>query len=423
MNFRKQTLANGLRLITVPIAGSLTTTVLVLVEAGSEYETKEINGLSHFLEHMCFKGTKTRPSSQNISKELDTLGAHYNAFTSDEMTGYYATIAKENTDKAIEIISDIYLNSLLKEEDIDKERGPIIEEINMREDDPGSKVWELWPELLYGDQPAGWKITGSKESVKMLKREDFLRYFNKRYIAENTVVVIAGDIDEVKVTETVNKFWEKVQRGMRTQKPKTIESQSEPRILLKYKQLDQTHLKLGVRAYTITDPRRFPAGIIMNILGGKMSSRLWLRIREEMGVAYYVHSDYDFDIDHGYIAIAAGVSNEKLEAVVKVILEEFKRLKTEKLTDKELEEAKSNMIGRLAISIETPEDWADFYGNQEIMTGSIMSPEERMAKIRKVTVEDIQTVANDLFKDEKLNLVLIGPHKDQEPLKTLLKLG
>src|SRR3989344_3446299 len=290
MTFKKTVLDNGLRVITAPQPDNPAVTILVLVEAGSEYETKEINGLSHFLEHLCFKGTEKRPKAIDIAGELDGIGAFYNAFTSQEFTGYFAKAEAKHLGKILDVVSDIYLNSVFDSKEIDKERGVIIEEINMYEDLPMARVHYLFLELLYGDQPAGWNIVGEKENIRALNREDFISYREKHYLAGRTIVVVAGDIKEDEVIAKIENIFRGSPTGRELKKSKPDERQEKPELLVKYKESDQTHLILGVRGCDVFDKRRFAAEIIADILGGGMSSRLFQKIREEMGAAYYVNA-------------------------------------------------------------------------------------------------------------------------------------
>lgn len=412
-NFNKITLKNGLRIILAPKNDSLATTVLVLVEAGSKYETKEINGISHFLEHMCFKGTKKQPKSIDISSELDAIGASYNAFTSHEYTGYFAKAQPKHFDKILDVISDIYLNPVFEQKEINKERGVIIEEINMYEDLPQKRVHELFTALLYGDQPAGWDIAGKKEVIQKLNCEDFIKYHNEHYLPQSTLAIISGKFDENAVEKT-EKIFSSINLGGKTPKIKTEEFQSKPEIFVKHKKSDQTHLVLGVRTFDVFDKRKYALQVLSNILGGGMSSRLFQKIREELGAAYYVHSEADFFTDHGFLAVSAGVDNKRVDIVISAILEEFKKMAQEPVSQKELERAKEYLIGHLFLSLETSDEIAGFYGGQEILTGKIITPQELAEKIQAVKVGEIQEIAKEIFKNEKLNLVLIGPFSAED---------
>jgi len=420
--YKKTTLDNNLRIITVPMSDSLTTTVLILVEAGSKYETKEINGLSHFLEHMCFKGTAKRPKSIDISSQLDSIGAVYNAFTGMEYTGYFAKARPEHFDNILDVVSDIYLNQIFELKEIDKERGVIIEEINMYEDLPMRRVQELFTGLLYGDQPAGWDIAGRKDVIKKLVRDDFVKYRKEHYLAKSSLVVLAGKFNEDEAIEKIKNAFKGIKSGEKTQKIKTIENQNKPEVFLKHKETDQTHLILGCRAFDVFDERRFVLEILADILGGGMSSRLFQKIREEMGAAYYVSSDADMFTDHGYLAASAGVDHNKINEVIEAILSEFKNLATKAVDNKELSRAKEHLVGHLIMGLETSDNLASFYGGQEVITKKLMAPEEIIKRIQSVASEEIMAVADEIFKNQKLNLAIIGPFKEKERFEGIVKL-
>lgn len=407
--FKKTILKNGLRIITIPKKDSLATTVLVLVEAGAEYENKKINGISHLLEHMCFKGTKRRPKAIDISSELAALGAESNAFTGYERTGYYAKAQPKHFDKILDIVADLYLNPILDPKELDKERGVVIEEINMIEDIPMRKIGYLFLELLYGDQPAGRSIAGEKEIIKKLTRQDIVDYRKKHYLASATTVIASGNFNEKNAIKKISDAFSEISTGKKDKKIKTKENQKKPAILLKKKESDQAHLILGTRAFNIFDKRIYAAMVLSDILGGGLSSRLFQKIREEMGAAYYIRSSADLMIDHGYFAVASGVNISKLELVVKTIIDELKKSKNELIGDKELQKAKDHLVGQLFISLETSDELAEFYGEQETIAKKIITPQELAKKIQTITAEEIMIVAQDIFKKDKLNLAIIGP--------------
>ncbi len=421
--FNKITLGDGLRIITVPKPDSLTTTLLVLVEAGSKYESKEINGISHFLEHMCFKGTKKRPRSIDIASELDSLGAVYNAFTSMEYTGYFAKAQPKHFDTILDVVSDIYLNQVFNSQEIDKERGVIIEEINMYEDLPMRRVQELFTNLLYDDQPAGWDIAGRKDVIKKLLRDDFVKYHNEHYLAKSSLVVAAGKFNENNVIEKIQKSFLPIKSGKKTPKAKTAEHQQNPVVLLKNKETDQTHLVLGVRAFDVFDERKYALEVLADILGGGMSSRLFQKIREEMGAAYYVSASADLFTDHGYLATSAGIDHNKINQVIKTVLEEFKNLAERPAGKNELQRAKDHLIGNLIVGLETSDQLAGFCGGQEIITKKIITPADLIRKIQGVGAEEITKVAKDIFQNRKLNLAIIGPFKEKEIFEKILVLS
>ena len=418
--FKKIILKNGMRIILAPQKDSLSTTVQVFVSAGSKYENKKNNGISHFLEHMCFKGTKKRPTAFDIASELDGMGASYNASTGHEATTYFVKARGENTDQVLDVVSDMYLNQVFDISEIEKEKGVIIEEINMIEDDPRRKIWDIYLELLYGDQPAGWDIAGTKETIRNMKREDFVNYHNEHYVASATVVVVAGNFKEKEIIEKIEKYFAGISISEKAQKEKIIEKQKKSELILGYKETDQTHLVLGVRTFSAFDERRYALDLLSDILGGGMSSRLFQRIREEMGAAYYVYAGSDFYSDHGYLAIPAGIDNNRVEEVVSAIIEEIKKIRDEKISKDELERVKERFLGLITIGLETSNRLTGFYGGQEIETGKILTPEELIKKVQAVTIEDIQNVAKEIFQNNKLNLALIGQFKEKEKLEKIL---
>jgi len=421
--YTKTTLKNGLRIITVPQKSTQAVTVLVLAGTGSKYEKKEISGISHFLEHLLFKGTKKRPTPIDVILPLDRVGGVYNAFTSEEYTGYYAKVAAEHFDLALDIISDIYLNSKLDPKEMKKEKGVIIEEINMQHDHPMSYVQILWNRLLYGDQPAGWDIAGTKESVLGISRKQLLSYRKNQYVASDTVICLAGDIGKNSQNlEKVKKYFS----GMRIKKPKgkepVIEEQNKPRCLLEGRNTDQTHFCLGVRGYGLFHPQRYSQELLAAILGGMMSSRLFVKVREELGLAYYIKTSASADTDTGCLVTQAGVDNQKAEKAISAILKEYKKISQKKVPLKELKKAKDNLKGKMSLLLETSDAQASFYALQELLENKILTPKEIYAKINKVGADDILKLSRDIFQPQKLNLALIGPFGDKSKFQRLLKL-
>ena len=421
MKFTKKVLHNGLRVITVPMADNPTATVLVLVEAGSKYETKKINGISHFLEHMCFKGTTKRPKAIDISKELDALGSQYNAFTAQEYTGYYAKSDAKHFKQIFDIVSDIYLNSTFPETEMQKEKGVIIEEINMYEDMPPRHVQDLVMQLLYGDQPAGWNIAGEKKNILEMQRENFVQYKKAHYVPSATTIVVAGQVTEKKVMEEVKRVFGKIPSGQKSKKIKVKEEQSKPEALVNFKKTDQTHFVLAVRTYDLFNKKNAILSVLGGVLGGGMSSRLFQKLREEMGVGYYVRAYNDTYTDHGFFQVSAGVDNKRIEEVIQAILIECKKLKEISVEEDELNKVKECLIGNMKLSLESSDDIANFFGGQELLKHEIKSVEDRANEIRKVTAKEIKALANDIFQDKKLNLALVGPFKDKAKFLKILK--
>lgn len=417
---KKKIYENGLRVITVPMKDNPTVTVLILVGVGKDYETKDINGISHFLEHMCFKGTEKRPSPRSISLELDKMGCQYNAFTGNEYTGYYAKGDPKNFKKMFDIISDIYLNSIFSENEIEKEKGVIIEELNMYEDMPQSHVQDLFEEVLYGDQPAGWKIVGTKDTVMNMSRKKFIDYKNKHYVADNTLIIVAGRVKSIDVYKEVDKHFVNIKNSKNHKKQKTKLPKKHSNILIKNKQTDQTHLVLGVRSFPLSDNRSVIVSMIGAILSAGMSSRLFVKLREEMGVAYYVRASNDISTDHGSFQISAGVNNSKVEEVLKEIMDECKKLTIEKISEVELDKVKSFLAGNIKMSLESSDDVANFYGGQELLKKETKTLEEKIKEIKDIKPEEIKKIAKLIFKKNSFNLSLIGPYKDTKKIQNLI---
>ena len=416
-----KTLSNGLQLLLVPMKDQRTATVIVLVETGSKYETKEKNGISHFLEHMCFKGTTNRPNAQIISSELDSLGAEYNAFTGQEYTGYYAKVAAKQLPRAIDIVADVYCDPLLGADEIEREKGVIADEINMYEDIPMRKVGELLMELVYGDQPAGWGIAGKKETIRSFTRKDFLKYRTAHYVPEATTVIVSGNFDPKKVEQLIKQKFNGFLHGKKKGKKKVNDKQDAPHLLLQYKESDQTHLILSFRSFPLKHKHNSTLTLLGALLGGGMSSRLFQKIRNELGLGYYVHAANDAYTDHGLFTASAGVDNSRIDEVIPAILAEFKRFRDELTPDEELKKAKDMIAGRLVLGLESSDELGQFYGFQHILKKEMRTPEEVIREMNAVTARDIRAVAQKIFVPERFNLAMIGPWKDERRFSALLR--
>lgn len=397
-------------------------TVLVMVETGSKYETKEVNGISHFLEHMLFKGTSRRPLANDISRELDSIGAHYNAFTGYEYTGYYAKSDVRHLDTVLDLISDMYLNPLFEQKEIDKERGVIVEEIRMYQDMPQVRVQDAFMQVMYGDQPVGWNIAGTESNVKSFKKEDFIAYRDAHYVAGATTVVVAGGIDEQECLGKVEKAFAALSTAPKAGKVPVVESQSAPQIKLDYRETDQTHLVIGLRTFSISDPRIPAMRMLSTVLGKGMSSRLFSRLRDDLGICYYVKIDHDAMTDHGALTISAGVDNGRVEEAVKEILAQLRRLKDELVPEAELNKARDYLSGTTMLELETSDARADFAAFQEVLKGKVEQPSEILERLCAVTAEDIRNLAREVFKDEGLNMAITGKFKDEEVFRGYFKL-
>lgn len=422
MNFKKTTLKNGLRIITAPMQGTETVTVLVMSGVGSRYESKDEAGLSHFVEHMLFKGTKKRPNTLAISEELDSIGGNFNAYTGKSRTAYYAKADSNHFKVVLDVISDIYLNSKIENKEINCERCAIIQEMAMYEDMPSQNVGDVFEKLLYGNQRLGREIIGTKKTVKSFTRKDFMQYLKRFYTAKNTIVCVAGKFDEKKELAKIKKSFSEINLGEKEDFEKVTEKQNAPKLKIKNKKTDQTNLIVGARTYDMSHPDRYVLKLLAVILGGNMSSRMFINIREKLGLAYYIQTSADSYQDAGYLATQAGVDHKNLPLAIESILKEYNKTAFRKVSEKELQKAKDYIKGKTVMGLESSNAVAEFLINQEIYRNEILTPEQIFAKLDKITVEDIQRVAKDIFVPENLNLAVVGPHKNNKvKLEKVLK--
>ena len=399
-------------------------TVLVMAGAGSRYENRKNSGISHFLEHMAFKGTEKRPTAMDISSLIDGMGGEFNAFTGKETTGYYIKSAKDKMETSIDVLSDMLMHSKFEPEEIEKEKGVIIEEINLYEDMPARKIGDIYEQLLYGDTPMGWDIAGDKDIIRSITRADFMTYLGEFYSASNLTVVVAGGIDSDAAFALVEKYF----NPMRQFTPKAFEqlheAQVKPAVLIKQKQTEQIHIALGVRTIPISSPKRYPLSLLSAILGGGMSSRLFHEIREKRGLAYYVRSSSDEYADVGTFVSTAGIDPKRVTEAVQVMVDEYGKVSRGEmqLTDEEVTRSKEFLKGHLVLDLEDSRSVSGFYAHQELLEEKIETPEDVLTQIDKVTKEDIESVGKEFFKEQTLNLALIGNFNDGQKLESLLKL-
>ena len=421
MKYQKYTLKNGLRVLLAPMKETQTATVIVMTGVGSRYETRAENGLAHFLEHMFFKGTERRPTAMDISKELDAIGAEYNAYTGKDRTAYYAKVEAHHWETALDVVSDLFLNAKIEQEEIDRERGPVLQELNMYEDMPMRHIGDLWELHLYGDTPLGWEIIGPKENLRRFMRADFIKYLKRGYVAENVVIGVAGNIDPKRVKKEIEKHFAGIRTGKRPVFKKNTKKQSVPEVFVQSKKTDQTQFILGVRTYDMFHPDRYVLSVLSTLLGGGMSSRLFMAVRERRGLAYSVHTMTEAFHDAGYLATQTGVEHENLEKTIAVILDEYRKVATEKVEASELKKAKEYIKGKLAMGLEGSDDVVEYLVSQETIRGEITLPKEVAKRIDQVTADDVLRVAGDIFVNKKLNLAVIGPKASVAKLKKLVK--
>jgi len=399
-------------------------TVMVMVKAGSRYETKSNSGISHFLEHMAFKGTEKHPTALDISSLIDGMGGEFNAFTGKETTGYYIKSSKDKIETSLDLLSDMLMHSKFDQKEIDKERGVIIEEINMYEDLPMRKIGDLYESLLYGDTPMGWDVAGEKAIIQSINRSDFLSYMGGLYSADNMTVVVAGGIDSDSVEKLVEKYFGQMHSFQTKKYDAVIESQKKPEILLKHKTTEQIHIALGVRTIALNDPKRYELSILSAILGGGMSSRLFHEVREKRGLAYYVRSSADEYSDAGTLVSTAGVDPKRVIEAIEVMVAEYQKLASGKmdLSDKELKKAKEFIKGHFVLDLEDSRSVASIYAHEELLQDKVENPDEFLEKIESVTKEEVENAGKQFFVEKGLNLALIGNYEDKERLEKILKL-
>jgi len=424
--YKLKTTASGLNLVTIPMIGAKTTAILIIIATGSKHETRNTSGLSHFLEHIFFKGTKKRPDTLTISSELDKLGGVYNAFTSKEYTGFWIKTASEQIVPAIDVLSDMLLNSKFDQTEIKRESGVITEEFNMYLDNPMAHIEDVFEECLYGDTPAGWSTIGTKANIARFNRQDFVKYFKSQYKTNNTFICLAGKLPK-NSEQLLNKSFAKWSKGKAKKKLVTKEKQLRPTIKLEYKKTDQAHFSLGVRTVPHGDKNEATLNVLGTLLGGPMSSRLFINLRERQGLCYYVKTQNENHSDTGYLTTRAGVTVDKIAKAISIIISEYKNLTTELINDKELTKIKQFIAGRILLGLESPDDVANWYGSQLVINQQQtkkkkpITPEEFLKEIKKVTARDIQTLAKKIFTPKNLNLAIIGPYKDKKVFEKLLK--
>ena len=418
---KKFILDNGLKVLFSPMNGTKVVTVNLFVKCGSRYENSVNNGVTHFIEHMLFKGTDSRKDAFSISKEVDSMGADINGATSHEYAYFYIKALKDHFEKALDILSDIIMNSKFEKKDMAVEKNTIIEEISMRKDNTGSYVWELYNTLLYGSQPLGFPISGSEAVIKKLSRNEVTGCWKKYFTGKNIIISIAGDMAFEKTFLLVKKYFSGIASGRESGFRKISQDQKKPAILKYEKATEQVYLCLGNRTFNYTHPDFSVMEIINGILGMTMSSRLFVILRETKGLVYSVSTSNDFFSDTGNFSVYAGVNEKNLQKTLKIVLSEFYRIKTEKTGTEELDRIKKSMEGYLYMVLDSSSGMSNYTGRQELHRGEVQSPVERMALLNKVTADDIIRVSRNIFKKETLNLALAGPVKEENSILELME--
>lgn len=417
---KKTVLSNGVRLLEVPVKGTKTFTFLVMVGTGSRYETRENNGISHFLEHMFFKGTKKRPNTLAISSALDRIGGEFNAFTSKEYTGYYAKVDGTHAGAAIDVITDMLLHSKFDTREIQREKGVILEEINMYENNPMIHIDDLFEGCLYGDTPLGWDTIGTRDNIKGFSRKDFISYQERQYRGEGIVATLAGNFTASDVA-TARTLLEELPSGAPQAAVAQTGFQSRAVCAVKNQRTEQVSVSVGVRAYGHHHPDYIASKVLATVLGGSMSSRLFIAVRERQGLAYQVHTHVDGYSDTGYLTTTIGTSAATVERAVATTLKEYKKIAKSIVQADELQKAKDYLHGKLVLGLEASDARASWYAKQEVLGMKVLAPEEYYQAVADVTAAKVRQVAKDIFKNEGLNLAAIGSGLDKKKLAELLE--
>jgi len=418
IDYKVKTLKNGLKIITAPIKTTDAVTVFILTGVGGRFENKENNGISHLVEHLFFKGSKNYKTANIINKELDSLGANYNAFTGSEYTGFYIQSAADDFSKSFALLSDMFLNPLFPEEEFEKEKTVVLEETKYRHDMPQWLIHVLSQKGMFGSQPIGMDISGEADKIKAFKHSDIVSFYKTYYRPSSSIIVIAGnpkDSDwEKTVEETFQDFAHQEIPIFEPYKPVGTE-----KLISRIKKVDQTHFSFSALTYPRNDPKNYALSILITILAGGSSSRLFTKIREEKGWAYDVRSDISQYHDTGTISIYGGLMQDKVANAMEIILKEIEDLKKNGPNQDELERAKKNLRGHLALSLEDSMEIAGFLSDEIFYLKTIRSPEEIVAAWEKVTADEVKAVAQEIFQSGKMGLALIGPKDYKKQLENL----
>ncbi len=425
MQYAKSVLSNGLRVITIPMPSLESVTVSIWAKTGSRNENSKNNGISHFLEHMFFKGTTNRPTAKQIAEEIDSIGGIQNAGTSKEYTEYYIKCRADKIETAFDLLSDMAMNSLLDESEIEREKGTIIEEIRMYEDTPMISIGEVFESLIYSGHTLGMDIAGTEKTVGGMKRGDFIDYQKNFYNPENMILTVAGGVTQEDSFSLAKKYFSgmsnlQIRKSTNDQYKAT---QTAPKIKLHNKKKEQTHVILGFLADGKNYKGKYAQTILSAILGGGMSSRMFTEVRERRGLAYAIRTSMDRYTDIGYMGTYAGLDTKRAEEAVKVMLEEHYKILNSKflISNAELLKAKEFLKGHLALALEDTSDVSSFFGDQELFSQKVLTPEEVFKKIDKVTMDEVNFEAKRLFVPERLNLAIIGPYESDSKFVKIIK--
>ena len=425
MDYKLQNLSSGLRVLTVPMPNLESATITVWVKTGSRNEEEKIGGISHFLEHMVFKGSKMRPTAKEISSAVDAIGGEFNAATSKDWTNFYIKAGVNNLETAFDVLSDMVLHPLLKEDEIEREKGTIIQEIAMYEDTPMVKIGEVFENLTFAGNSLSKDTAGTAKSVKRITKNDFERYRKIHYYPENMLVSVAGGVSETEVLKLVKKYFvEFAHSGSGIESINNFQTkQIKPQIKIKTKKEEQAHFILGFLGDGRKYQGRYAQGLLAAILGGGMSSRLWIEVRERRGLAYAIKTSIERYLDTGYLGTYAGVDPKKVDETISVILDQTYGITSGKypITKKELKDFKEFLKGHLVLALEETKDVSAFFSDQVLFMDEILTPEEIFKKVDDVIIDEVNYEAKRLFVPSRLNLAVIGNYNNKGKFEKLLK--
>ncbi len=422
MKYTRKVLPNGLTIIEVPSTDAESVVVDFFVKTGSRSETPKENGISHFLEHFLFKGTQKYPTAMSITEMIDGIGGEMNANTGKEHTQYYIKAHSSSLELIFNVLTDMIQQPLLDDEELEREKGVIVEELHMYRDMPMVEIENILEELMWTDQPLGQNIVGSKETVTKFNTNMFRSYLERHYQTPNMILGVSGKFDSKQLNELINKYWRKIPKKAFHKWNKAKDEQKVPRLKVQYKDTQQAHLAFGFKGFPFGHKNNAAALVLGAILGGGMSSRLFSEIRERRGLAYYVRAGNSSYQDTGIFQISSGVQVDKIEEAIRVILGELNKIMTVPVAEKELTKAKEYIKGRTTLALEDNQARLDWYIEQEAFYKTIQTPKELFAKVDGVTVEQIRQVAKILFQPECMNLAIIGPFKQDKNFAKLLKI-
>ena len=422
MKYSKQKLKNGLTIIQVPSSDAESVVVDFFVKTGSRSETEKENGISHFFFFFLFKGTKKYPNALAISTLVDSIGGEMNANTGKEHTQFYIKAASQHLPLIFEVLTDMIQNPLLDEVELEKEKGVIVEEINMYKDAPMYEVDNILEGAMWPQDPLGRDIAGTKDTVTKFNPQMFRDYMNRHYQTTNMLLGISGKYDQKKLNALISKYWLKYPKAKAGGWQKVKDGQNTPRLKLEFKQTEQAHLAFGFKGLSYSDKRLAVQSVLSAVLSGGMSGRLFMEVREKRGLAYYVRASGGAYQDTGGYSINAGVQVGKIEEAITTILQVLEYIKNTKVGAEELSKAKEYIKGKTALALEDNQVRLDWFLEREAFYPKILTPKEALKKIEAVTAADVQKLAKKLFNMNKLSLAIIGPYKDEKVFQALLKI-